>query len=204
MGRLITIVGNNASGKTTLTNALCRQTGFTPWLESHEDRPYQPLFSQDVRRYALPNQIDYLLRRAEQEREIRQGEITGVQDGGLDQDYHLYTRLFQYKGFLDGREFTLCQRTYRALRAGLPAPDLIVWLRAPLDLLRARLQARNRKIDLEQIVTLDDLPLLEGYLEDWLAEIPAPRLLVVDAGAQDDLLSPLLTALSERNLLTEQ
>ena len=170
MGKLITIVGNNGSGKTTLTQALCREPGFVPYLESHEDRPYQPLFSQDVCRYALPNQIDYLLRRTEQERAIRTGEEVGVQDGGLEQDYHLYTRLFHHKGFLDDREFDLCRRTYQALRAGLPAPDLIVWLRAPLDLLRSRLQARARKIDLQQIVTLDDLPTLERYLEEWLGD----------------------------------
>ena len=168
MGKLITIVGNNGSGKTTLTQALCRESGFVPYLESHEDRPYQSLFSQDLRRYTLPNQIDYLLRRAEQEQAIRAGEEFGVQDGGLDQDDHLYTRLFHHKEFLDDKEFDLCRRVYRALRAGLPAPDLIVWLRAPLDLLRRRLQARARKIDLQQIVTLDDLPTLERYLEEWL------------------------------------
>jgi deoxyadenosine/deoxycytidine kinase len=201
MGKLITIVGINGSGKTTLTAALCQQTGLTPWLESHEDRPYQPLFSQDVRRYCLPNQMDYMLRRAEQEREVRSGEVTGVQDGGLDQDYFLYTRLFHHKGFLDEREFALCQRIYQALRAGLPAPDLIVWLRAPLDLLRERILARGREIDLEQIVTPDDLPLLDAYLEEWLGKIEPARLLVLDAGAQEDLLSPLLAGLSERNLL---
>jgi deoxyadenosine/deoxycytidine kinase len=201
MGKLITIVGSNGSGKTTLTKALCDQTSSTPWLESHEDRPYQPLFSQDVRRYALPNQIDYLLRRAEQEGEIRAGEVTGVQDGGLDQDYYLYTHLFHHKGFLDKQEFALCQRTYQALRAGLPAPDLIVWLRTPLNLLEERLRARARLIDLEQIVTMKDLPLLEKYLNDWLEKVDPHRLLILDANMQNNLLTPLLTSLSERNLL---
>lgn len=203
MGKLITIVGSNASGKTTLAQAICQQTGFTPWLESHEDRPYQTLFSKDVRRYALPNQIDYLLRRAEQERQIRAGKNTGVQDGGLDQDYHLYTRLFHHKGFLDEREFALCQRTWQALRAGLPAPDLIVWLRVPLSLLEDRLRARARTIDLEQIVTLKDLPLLDSYLEEWLAGIPNHRLLTLDVRPEADLLTPLLAALSERDFLAD-
>ena len=201
MGKLITIVGSNGSGKTTLTNALCQQTGFSPWLESHEDRPYQPLFSEDVKLYALPNQIDYLLRRAEQEREIRAGDVTGVQDGGLDQDYYLYTHLFRHKGFLDEREFSLCRRTYQALRAGLPEPDLIVWLRAPLSLLEERLRTRARMIDLEQIVTLDDLPILDTYLEDWLADVPAHRLLALDVRPEADLLTPLLADLSERDFL---
>ncbi len=106
-------------------------------------------------------------------------------DGGLDQDYHLYSRLFHHKGFLDEQEFDLCRRTYLALRRGLPAPDLIVWLRAPLELLRQRLHARARMIDLNQIVTLDDLPLLEAYLEEWLGGIDPDRLLTVEVSAEN-------------------
>jgi deoxyadenosine/deoxycytidine kinase len=200
MGILITIVGNNGSGKTTLTRALCRATGFTPWLESHEDRPFQSLFSKDVRRYALPNQIDYLLRRAEQEVEIRAGEKVGVQDGGLDQDYYLYSHIFHHKGFLDEREFALCQRLYTNFRVGLPAPDLIVFLRAPLDLLRQRLQSRARMIDLEQIVTLDDLPIMENFLQDWLGKIPPEKLQVIDAANEDEDFSFAVSVILEHNL----
>ena len=127
--------------------------------------------------------------------------VLGVQDGGLDQDYYLYTHLFHHKGFLDDREFNLCQRTYQSLRAGLPAPDLMVWLCAPLTLLEERLRARARMIDLEQIVTLDDLPLLDAYLENWLENVEPARLLTLDVSAETDLLSPLLSALSERNFL---
>ncbi|MGD2028208.1 MAG: deoxynucleoside kinase [Anaerolineales bacterium] len=185
MGNLITIIGNNGSGKTTLTRALGNQPGFTACLESHADRPYQHLFSQDVFRYALPNQLDYLLRRAEQERAIREDSQTGVQDGGLDQDYYLYTQLFHHKGFLDECDFSLCRRTYHALRAGLPPPDLVVRLNAPLELLRQRLQVRARTLDLEQIVTLDDLPVLEKLLEDWLTEHPPLRLLEVDVSTEN-------------------
>lgn len=185
MGNLITIIGNNGSGKTTLARALGSQSGFTAYLESHKDRPYQHLFSQDVSRYALPNQLDYLLRRAEQERAAREGSRTGVQDGGLDQDYYLYTQLFHHKGFLDERDFSLCRRTYQALRAGLPPPDLVVRLNAPLELLRQRLQVRARTLDLEKIVTLDDLPVIEKLLEDWLAEHPPTRLLEVDVQSED-------------------
>jgi deoxyadenosine/deoxycytidine kinase len=193
MGKLITIVGNNGSGKTTLARALGRQSGFRIYLESHQDRPYQPLFSKDVRRYALPNQIDYLVRRAEQEHQIRNGIHTGVQDGGLDQDYYLYTKLFHYKGFLEDREFSLCQRTYQALRAGLPVPDLIVWLRTPLELLRARLQVRARIIDLEQIVTLDDLPVLEGYLMEWLDDVNPDRVMAINVAGEDQEFSRAVT-----------
>jgi deoxyadenosine/deoxycytidine kinase len=168
---LLSIIGNNASGKTTLAKALDTQPGFTAYLESHTDRPYQALFSKDPQRYALHNQIDFLLSRAEQESEIRSAGGIGVQDGGLDQDFFLYTYLFHHKGFLTDKEYDLCRRTYWTLRAGLPVPEAYIYLVAPLDTLRTRLLARNRKIDLNTIATLDDLPTLQEYLDAWVAEI---------------------------------
>jgi deoxyadenosine/deoxycytidine kinase len=183
---LISIIGNNASGKTTLAKALDAQPGFTAYLESHTDRPYQALFSQEPKRYALHNQIDFLLARAEQEREIRAAGGFGVQDGGLDQDFFLYSHLFHHKGFLSDKEFDLCRRTYHTLRAGFPAPEVYIYLAFPLDTLRARLLARNRKIDLATIVTLDDLPTLQEYLDAWVTDI-SPLTLHAD---QIDLDSP--------------
>lgn len=195
MGKLIAIIGNNASGKTTLTQALCQRAGFRPYLESHVDRPYQTLFAQDVRRYAFRNQVDYLLARAEQEVDIRSGVGTGVQDGGLGQDFNLYTRLFHCKGYLDEKEYLLCERMYQTLRASLPAPDLIVWLKAPLEVLRQRLIARGRTLDLEQIVTLDDLPVLESYLQEWAVQIDPASLLALDQGEQADQIAAILARL---------
>ena len=89
MGKLITIVGNSGVGKTTLANELCRVISFITGLEQHEERPFQKQFSLDLRRYALANQIDYLLYRAEQEQYIRQSDSVGIQDGGLEDDFYV-------------------------------------------------------------------------------------------------------------------
>ena len=80
----------------------------------------------------------------------------------------------------------------RAFRAGLPGPELIVWLSAPLDLLRTRLEARGRTIDLEQIVTPDDLPVLESYLEEWLGDAGARVLKLDVSGREAEELVPLI------------
>ena len=108
-----------------------------------------------------------------------------MQDGGLDQDFYLYTRLFLHKGFLDQLEYDLCRRLYHTLRAGQPPPDLFIWLDAPLEILEDRLIRRGREIDLEGIVTPQDLPLLENYLAAWMAKIPPEKVIKVDSTEVD-------------------
>src|SRR5512143_1503179 len=107
MGRLIVIVGPSGVGKTTLTNALAKAYPFQTAYEEHKERPFQSLFKQD-KRYALANQMDYLLYRAEQERTLRASPQTGLVDGGLDLDFHGFTRLFHARGWLTGAEFDVC------------------------------------------------------------------------------------------------
>ena len=182
MSNLITIVGNSGVGKTTFTQQLCQQADFVTGLEQHVERPFQKLFSLDLHQYALPNQIDYLLFRAEQELAIRKSDAIGVLDGGLDQDFFVFTRHFYRKGYLTEGEFKLCERFYLLWREILPPPDLIVRLAAPIEVIARRHARRNRSLE---IARLEDLAALEALLEEWLGNVPATSLLTVDA-CQDD------------------
>ena len=177
MGQLITVVGNSGVGKTTFVQQLCLNTGFVQAMEQHYRRPFQKLFSLDHESYAFANQIDYLLFRAEQEFEIRNCEKTGVQDGGLDEDFFLFTRLFFQNGFLTDREFGICERTYKILRELLQPPDLVVWLEAPLSVLAERIKIRDRGLG---IVEIEDLKAMEVLLEDWLGEIDSALVISID------------------------
>jgi deoxyadenosine/deoxycytidine kinase len=182
MGRLITIVGNTGAGKTTLARLLAQQAGFAAGLEQHAERPFQQLFAGDFQRYALANQVDYLLFRAEQEREMRGGELIGVLDGGLEQDFHVFTRHFFQKGYLEKAEYELCERLYSLLRSLLPPPDLILRLSAPIDVIAGRYAARNRSLE---IAALSDLADLETLLDDWLYRVKSIPILTIDASRDD-------------------
>jgi len=107
-----------------------RAEDFATGMEEHIARPFQALFKND-RAFALANQIDYLLLRAEQERLIRAYARTGLQDGGLEMDFFVFTRLFQHKGLLSAQEFQLCERLYSQIRSAQPPPEGILCLRAP-------------------------------------------------------------------------
>lgn len=177
MNRLISIVGVSGVGKTALVNALSRTGRFVTAYEQHSERPFQAFFKQD-RHYALPNQVDYLLLRAEQERDLRNASSAkiGLMDGGLDLDFHGFSRLFHQRGLLTDAEYQLCGRLYTFLRDFLPFPDLIVRLCADENTVLDRLSKRDRI----NIASAEDTAFFHSYLEEWLKTLAPDRLLELD------------------------
>lgn len=186
MGRLIVIMGNSGSGKTTLANQLCSMHQFMSGFEQHAERSYHSLFAHasgdEKLHLALANQIDFLLLRAEQELAIRDSVLDGVLDGGLEMDFHVFTRLFLHRGYLDQADFLLCERFYRFIRKLLPVPDQVIFLDTPLELVRQRYIQRHRSIE---ITRLGDLELIQNYLQEWLLNWTASPVLTVDASRDD-------------------
>ncbi len=179
MGKLITVVGTSGVGKTTLIRALAKAYPFATAYEQHEQRPFQVLFKNDAR-YALANQVDYFLLRAEQEKRLRSAPQTGLIDGGLDLDFYGFTRLFHSQGMLTDPEFDLCRRVYDFLRETLPPPELIVRLCAEQDIVARRLSTRDRI----NIARADDTALFDSFLDEWLASIPSAEILKLDVSKE--------------------
>jgi len=180
VNKLIIIVGASGVGKTTLARVLSKKEKFSIAYEQHKERPFQALFKLDAK-YAFVNQMDYLLYRAEQERELRKSDLPALMDGGLDLDFHGFTRLFHKKRFLNDPEFDLCSRFYTLTRSLLPSPDLIIALRADAQTVSHRLASRNRI----NIASSEDAELLEGYVNEWLESIPDTKIIRLNVTRDD-------------------
>ena len=193
MNKLIVIVGASGVGKTTLARALCAKRDFAIAYEQHSERPFQTLFKQDPK-YALANQMDYLLHRAEQERGLRQSDKPALMDGGLDLDFHGFTRLFHARGWLTDEEFNLCRRFYQHTRALLPSPDLMIALTASAQTISERLATRNRI----NIASSEDADIFNSFTEEWLASIPPSQLLRLDVSNESPDYSQSALAILKR------
>jgi len=175
MGKLIAIVGASGVGKTALVSALARAEHMDIAYEQHAERPFQSLFKNDAH-YALANQVDYFLLRAEQEQQLRASSVTGLIDGGLDLDFYGFTRLFHKRGLLTDPEFELCKRLYEFIRQALPRPELIIHLYADEETTARRLSERDRI----NIASAEDTALFNLFLDQWLESLPADQVLDLD------------------------
>jgi deoxyadenosine/deoxycytidine kinase len=180
MNKLIEVIGVSGVGKTAFVRALAKEGNFRTAYEEHAERPFQTLFKNDSR-YALANQMDYLLLRAEQEAQLRASTQTGLMDGGLDLDFHGFTRLFHHRGLLTDAEYDLCQRMYAFIRSRMPLPELIVRLYADEITVAGRLSTRDRI----NIASAEDTALFNSFLDEWLESISSAQLLELDVSEEN-------------------
>jgi deoxyadenosine/deoxycytidine kinase len=179
MSKLFAIVGASGVGKTALVSALARVSTFETAYEQHAERPFQSLFKNDAR-YALANQIDYFLLRAEQEKKLRASPRIGLTDGGLDLDFYGFTRLFHKKYLLTDPEFDICRRIYEFIREQLPRPELIIRLWADESTVANRLSKRDRI----NIASAEDTTVFNSFLDQWLDSIPSDQKLELDVSKE--------------------
>ena len=136
--RYIAVEGPIGAGKTTLAERLCTRLDATLVLEE-TDNPFLADFYADRPGSALQAQLFYLLGRHRQQTSLRQASLFNqvtICDYLFDKD-----KIFAYLN-LDDNELFIYQRLYDLLARDVPAPDLVVYLQAPTDVLLRRLHGR--------------------------------------------------------------
>jgi len=136
--------------------------------EPVEENPYLIDYYKDPKRWALAMQIDLLYRRVEAANRTR-GWNLGLYDRSLWGD-RIFGLAVRDMGLMEQREFATYDRVFRALVEKALLPDVIVYLRAPLDTVWARVQERNRGA--EAGMTCEYLGRVWNHYETFLSGYP--------------------------------
>ena len=137
----IAVEGVIGVGKTTLVRLLSKDFSAEPLLEVFEENPFLSDFYADRARYAFQTQIFFLLSRYRQQHEVIPRALARR---ALISDYTFAKdSLFAHLN-LGGDELAVYEKLHSALAEKIPKPSLLVYLRASLDTLMARIAARDR------------------------------------------------------------
>lgn len=164
--RLVVVAGNIGAGKTSLTERLGERLRWKTAFESVSDNPYLPDFYRDMRSWSFHLQVFFLGHRAEQYLEMARDSRSAILDRSIYEDAYIFARALHHLGNLNERDYLSYRRVFELLVASLPAPDLLIYLKAPVSILIDRIHRRGREI--ESGITKDYLALLDSFYDDWL------------------------------------
>ena len=180
--RYIVIEGPIGVGKTSLARRLAHSLDSELLLEEAEANPFLERFYHNPRSAALPTQLFFLFQRARQIEELRQADIfsdTRISDFLIEKD-----RLFAEIN-LDRHELSLYDRVFESLDIESPAPDLVVYLQAPVDTLLFRIASRG--VDYERRIARHYLERLNEAYAKFFHAFDASPLLIVNASTIDPI-----------------
>jgi deoxyadenosine/deoxycytidine kinase len=166
--RLILVAGNIGTGKTSLTERLGARLGWRASFESVVDNPYLADFYGDMGRWSFHLQVFFLGHRAQQHLALAQCPESAIADRSIYEDAHIFARALHHMGNLSERDYQAYRRVFDQIVTGLPRPDLLIYLQAPVPVLIERIGRRGRQI--ESGINPDYLALLESLYEEWIQE----------------------------------
>jgi deoxyadenosine/deoxycytidine kinase len=186
--RLILVAGNIGSGKTSLTQRIGERLGWLTAYESVADNPYLPDFYGDMRTWSFHLQIYFLGHRAQQHLDLAADPRSAILDRSIYEDAYIFARALHQMGNLTERDHLSYRRLFDLVVNNLPAPDLLIYLRAPIPVLMERIQHRARNI--ETGITPEYLNLLDSYYEDWMRIFDICPVLTIYTGDLDFVNQP--------------
>jgi len=164
--RTIVVAGNIGAGKTSLTERLGGRLGWQTAFESVADNPYLPDFYADMRSWSFHLQVFFLGHRAEQYLALAKSPQSAILDRSIYEDAYIFARALHHMDNLSERDFLAYRTLFDLVVSRLPAPDLLIYLKAPVAIIYERIQRRGRAI--EGGITPEYLALLESFYDDWM------------------------------------
>jgi len=171
------IAGNIGVGKTTLTEKLSKDLGFSAIYESVIDNPYLSDFYTNMSRWSFNLQIYFLYTRFEAQVKLLKSNDNFIQDRTIYEDKEIFAANLLELGHMSDRDFeTYCQ-LFSAMLKFIKKPNLIIYLQANTDTLMSRI--KDRKRDYESDISSEYIHSLNIYYDRWINKLPKKDVLII-------------------------
>lgn len=164
---LVVVAGNIGVGKTSLTERIGSRLGWWTGYESVADNPYLADFYSDMRSWSFHLQIFFLGHRADQYLEAAHDPRSAILDRSIYEDFHIFARALHHMGDFAERDYLAYRRLFELVVGSTPRPNLLIYLKAPVNVLMDRIRRRAR--GMESGITPEYLSLLDSFYDEWLA-----------------------------------
>jgi len=178
--RFIVVEGPVGVGKTTLAKLLAASFNTELLLEGADENPFLNGFYDNQKNVAFQTQLFFLFQRAQQIQDLKQADMfrpVHVADFIMEKD-RLFAELT-----LNEDEFKLYQQVYQHLTIDAPRPDLVIYLQAPVEVLKKRIARRGRGY--EKNMTTDYLHRLNDSYARFFHDYNQSPILIVNAEELD-------------------
>ena len=181
--KYLVVAGNIGAGKSTLVELLAQRLGFRPYYEPVAENPYLEDFYGDMARWGFHSQLFFLHHRLMSHRRLMDDPWSVVQDRSLYEDALVFARNLHLQGSISPRDWETYFGLYSTLTDLLPAPDLVVYLRASVETLKARIAKRGRGF--ESAISSEYLEGLNRLYEEWIEGFTLAPVLVIPGDRLD-------------------
>ncbi len=165
------------TGKTTLAKGLAAAIEAKPLIEESGRHPFIKEFYEAPDTYALETELTFVLLHYHQAiRENRNGIFhhTVVSDFALERDY-----VFSTLTLKNPDDWALFEGFFSFFKTRMPSPDVLVYLRAPVEFLAERIARRGR--DYEKLMPRPYLEAVKNALDKFFLKQYSGEIVVFDA-----------------------
>lgn len=136
-----------------------------------------------MERWSFQSQVFFLGKRLEHHRKLVDYPGSVVQDRTVYEDAEIFASNLYQQGQMSQRDYETYRSLYEAISAFLPAPDLIIYLKASQETLLRHIRQRGRAF--EQTIDPNYIRQLNVLYEQWSGQWSACPVLTIDMDVVD-------------------